>query len=57
MKNAHCTTWNMAKKREKRGKGEMDTLGPGIWRKILKNFGNEKCTLQDLVYDEKTEKH
>jgi hypothetical protein len=35
----------MAKKREKRGKGEMDTLGPGIWRKILKNFGNEKCTL------------
>ena len=31
-------------------------LGPGIWREIMKNVKNEKCTLQDLEYGKKTEK-
>ena len=35
----------------------MDTLGPGISQDILKNLENDKCTLQDLEYCEKTEKH
>ena len=26
----------------------METLGSQIWREILKNLENEKCTLQDL---------
>ena len=35
----------------------MDTLGPGIWRETLKNMKNEKCTLQDLEYGNKTDQH
>ena len=31
-------------------------LGPGIWREIMKNMKNEKCTLWDLEYGKKTEK-
>ena len=34
----------------------MGTLGPGIWQEILKNVENEKYTLQDLEYGDKTEK-
>ena len=30
---------------------------PGIWRETLKNVKDEKCTVQDLEYVEKTEKH
>ena len=33
----------------------MHTLGLGLWQETLKNFENEKCTLQDLEYGEKTE--
>ena len=35
----------------------MHILGPGIWREIVKNVENEKCTLQDLECGKKTEKH
>ena len=35
----------------------MNTLGPGIWQEILKNVENEKCTLQNLEYGEKTLKN
>jgi hypothetical protein len=31
-------------------------VGPGIWRETLKNMQNEKCTIEDLEYVEKTEK-
>ena len=34
----------------------MHTAGPGIWRETLKNMKNDKCTLQDLAYVEKTDK-
>jgi hypothetical protein len=32
MKNTHCRTWKMARNSEKREKGEMHTVGTGIWR-------------------------
>ena len=32
------------------------TVGLGKWRGTVKNFKNEKYTLQDLDYGEKTEK-
>ena len=28
----HCMTWNMARNTQNREKGEMHTVGPGIWR-------------------------
>jgi len=31
--NADCMTWNIPRNTEKRGKGEMLTEGPEIWRK------------------------
>jgi hypothetical protein len=31
-------------------------VGHGIWRETLKNVENEKCTIYDLEYVEKTEK-
>ena len=34
----------------------MHILGPGIWRETLKKVKNEKCTLWDLEYGEKTGK-
>ena len=34
----------------------MHTVGPGKWQETVKNVKNEKCTLQDLDYGEKTEK-
>ena len=33
------------------------TLGPGMWQETLKNVKNEKYTLEDLEYGERTEKH
>ena len=33
IKNSNFTTWNMARNPKKRGKREMVTLGPGLWRK------------------------
>ena len=32
MRNTHCRTWKMARKSEKREKGEMQTVGHGIRR-------------------------
>jgi hypothetical protein len=31
IRNAYCRTWNMARYTEKHGKGEMQTVRPGIW--------------------------
>ncbi len=55
MRNAHCTTWNMAKKTKERGKGDMHTIKPGTWQETLKNVEKKKCSLWDLKYCEKTE--
>ena len=30
-------------------------IGPGIWRETLKQVENEKHTLQDMEYGEKTD--
>ena len=34
VENEKCTlqTWNMVRNTQKRGKGEMHTGGPGLWR-------------------------
>ena len=39
MKNAHCRSWNMARKFENHGKCEIHTLGCEIWRGKLKKGG------------------
>ena len=36
---------------------EKHTVGVEIWRETLKNAKNKKCTLQDLEYGKKNEKH
>ena len=41
---------------ETHGKIETHTVGRKIWQESLKNVKNEKYTLQDLDYGEKTEK-
>ena len=43
------------KKPHQKGKSEIHMVGPGIWRKTLKKWKNDKCTLQDLDYSEKPE--
>ena len=45
-KTKNCKTWKI----------RMHTLGPEIWGETLKNVENEKFTLQDLEYGEKSEK-
>ena len=35
---------------------KMQTVGPGILEETIKNVENEKCTLQDEEYGEKTDK-
>ena len=55
MRHKHCFTWNIARNTQKRGKLEMNTVGPGIWQKTLKNEQNKECTVQDMEYGEKTE--
>jgi tRNA(Ile)-lysidine synthase TilS/MesJ len=95
MRNAHCSTWNMARKLEimenenthfRRGNMARKTGKGGIFRdvpyrilnmarklkimenekypfehlkndEITENVKYKKCTLLDLKYDEKTEKH
>jgi hypothetical protein len=32
MSHKHCMTWNMVRNTEKREKGKLHTVGPGIWR-------------------------
>ena len=39
----------------KRDKWEMQTVGPVIWHETVKNVKNEKCTMQDLEYVNKTD--
>ena len=56
MRNTHGTSWNMARNTEKCLKRETNTVGPGIWWETVKELKNEKYTLQDLDYGEKTEK-
>jgi len=45
MRNTQGRTSNMVRNAQKRGKREMHTVGPGIWRETLKIMENEKCTL------------
>ena len=55
-RNVHCRTWNMARKLKimENEKHQLDDLKND---EITKKRENEKCTLQDLEYGEKTENH
>ena len=55
-RNVHYRTWNMAKnlKIMENEKNPLDYLKND---KSLKNVKNEKCTLKDLEYGEKTENY
>ena len=55
-RNVHCRTWNMARKL-KIMENEKHPLDYLKMTKSLKNVKNEKCTLKDLEYGEKTENH
>ena len=46
----------MARNTEKRAKIETHSISPGTCQETVKNVNNEKYTLQDLDYGEKTEK-
>ena len=52
-RNVHCRTWNMARKLKIMGneKHPLDDLKNDEITKYLKN---EKCTLKDMEYGEKT---
>ena len=56
MRNVHCRTWNIARKL-KIMETEKHTLEDLKNNEISKNVKNEKCTLSDLEYREKTENH
>ena len=56
MRNVHCRTWNIARKL-KIMETEKLTLENLKNNEISKNVKNEKCTLSDLEYGEKTENH
>jgi hypothetical protein len=47
VENDKCTLYDLeyGEKTEKRGKWEMNTLGPGLWQETLKNVENEKCIM------------
>ena len=55
-RNVHYRTWNMAKKCKS---WKIRNINLTTWKmtKSLKNVKNEKCTLKDLEYGEKTENH
>ena len=55
-KNVHCRTWNMARKLKimENEKHPLDDLKNN---EITKKVKNEKCTLKNLEYGEKTENH
>ena len=55
-RNVHSRTWNMARKLKimENEKHPLDSLKN---EEITKNMKNEKCTLKDLEYGEKTENH
>ena len=54
-RNVHCRTWNMARKLKitENEKHPLDLKND----EITKKRENEKCTLKDLEYGEKTENH
>ena len=56
MRNIHRRTWNIARKL-KIMETEKHTLEDLKNKEISKNVKNEKCTLSDLEYGEKTENH
>ena len=55
-RNVHCRTWNFARKLKimENEKNPLDDLKND---EITINVKNEKCTLKDLEYGEKTENH
>ena len=55
-RNVHSRTWNMARKLKimENEKHPLDNLKN---KEITEKVKNEKCTLQDLEYGEKTENH
>ena len=55
MKNAHCRTWNMARKLKNK-KNETHKLQDIDMVRKMKNVEIETQTLFDLEYGEKTEK-
>ena len=55
-RNVHCRTWNMAR-RLKIMENEKHPLDDLKNDEIIKKRENEKCTLKDLEYGEKTENH
>ena len=55
MRNAHCRTWNMARKLKNK-KNKTHKLQDMEMVRNLKNVENETQTLFDLEYGEKTEK-
>ena len=55
MRNTHCRTWNMARKLKRRENEKDTSVRHEIRQETLKNVENEKCTLQDLEYGQKTE--
>ena len=56
MRNVHSRTWNIVRKL-KIMETEKLTLEDLKNKEISKNVKNEKCTLSDLEYGEKTENH
>jgi hypothetical protein len=54
VKNEKCTLYNLeyGEEREKREKRAMHTVGPGIWREILKKLENEnaQCGTLNIVW-------
>ena len=55
-RNVHCRSWIMARKlkimeNEKHPHDDLKNV------EITKNMKNEKCTLKDMEYGEKTENH
>ena len=55
-RNVHCRTWNMARKLKSWKMRNIPLTTRNIM-KSLKNVKNEKCTLKDREYGEKTENH
>ena len=56
MRHVHCRTWTIARKLKIMDTEKL-TLENLKNNEISKNVKNEKCTLSDLEYREKTENH
>ena len=55
MRNEHCRAWIMARKLQIM-ENEKHTDPLVMWRETVKNVKNEKYTLWDMDYGEKTKK-